>query len=349
MAPDPVFRTATAVVPIYDGETSLARCLESLTSQDEALGQIILVDDGSRDGSSRIIETFAAADGRVEMVKHETNLGLARTLNDGIARARGDGVLILQQDCELLGNDWVRRALRALEQDAPCCVSGAPVYSLGEMNRTQIAFALLRDHLVRPGALEDVSFSEFKCDLIPTAALSQVQFDPMFRISGEDQVLSHRLHEMGYRLLRYRELSYTQGYGNCTTLGQLLKREAVYGKGEAGALLRTGLGIASESASSPMGRGRLRNRGFAVLDVVGWAGLAVIAGLQGLSILLVFPLALVGARVADVALRRRSADRRYSIPGSLVLRAIIVAPPADYVYAASMVAGFFSYFGSRQV
>lgn len=347
--PERSFQTATAVVPIYNEEARLERCLRSLTMQGAPLAQIVLVNDGSRDGSAAIIDGFAKADPRVEVVTHAENAGLARTLNDGIARARGDSVLILQADCELIGDDWIERALERLGQDAPCCIVGSPVYPIDEMGTTEAAVGLLRDHFAQPLLVEDVSFSEFKCDLLPREALDRLRFDPTFRISGEDQVLSHRLHEEGYRLLRHRDLAYIQRYGNWSTLRPILRRESVYGKGEAGALMRTGFGIASQSAGSAMGRGRLRNRGFAVLDTLGWAALVVVLAAQGLSVLLIFPAALILTRAVDVALRRRSADARYRIPTWVVGRAVAIAPLADVVYTFGMVAGFVSYFAAREV
>jgi glycosyltransferase involved in cell wall biosynthesis len=231
------------VVPVFNGAETLGQTLGSLTAQGEDLKEIIVVDDGSADGSQSIAETFARRDARVMMVRHGENQVLARTLNDGIARASGEAVLIIQQDCELLNGDWVSRGLGLLRENQPCCVSANPAYPFREMTPVDIAFGLLRDHFTpMEGEKEQLGFSEFKCDLIPRAALGDAPFDTRFRISGEDQVLSEKLWGAGYPILRFRGLTYVQRSGGTSSLGSQLRKEwsmgrargvSSYGRGSA--------------------------------------------------------------------------------------------------------------------
>ena len=70
------------IVPIYNAERYLEACLDSLLSQSEKELQIILVDDGSTDGSLAIAKEYAAKDTRVE-VFHQSNAGQSAACNVG--------------------------------------------------------------------------------------------------------------------------------------------------------------------------------------------------------------------------------------------------------------------------
>ena len=74
----------SVIVPVYDGARFLAECLESLLAQDYPAVEIVVVDDGSSDGSADLAESFAGI--RVIRRPHE---GLGATRNAGIAAATG--------------------------------------------------------------------------------------------------------------------------------------------------------------------------------------------------------------------------------------------------------------------
>jgi glycosyltransferase involved in cell wall biosynthesis len=75
----------SVVVPVYDGERYLAECLDSLVVQDHPEVEIIVVDDGSTDGSAALAESYTGV--RVLRRPHE---GLGSTRNAGIAAATGE-------------------------------------------------------------------------------------------------------------------------------------------------------------------------------------------------------------------------------------------------------------------
>lgn len=118
------------IVPVYKVEAYLKRCVDSLLRQTYADYEIILVDDGSPDGSGEICEEYAERDGRIR-VYHKENGGLSSARNYGIDRAQGDYVLFVDSDdyvdaglCEAL-----RRAIGPREKTSACggAVSGGSV------------------------------------------------------------------------------------------------------------------------------------------------------------------------------------------------------------------------------
>ena len=98
---DPLFphqpRTISVIVPVYNVEEYLHECLRSITNQTYTNLQIIIVDDGSTDGSSAIAERFAKSDSRVRLIT-QANAGLGAARNTGLRAATGDFVVFSDSD-----------------------------------------------------------------------------------------------------------------------------------------------------------------------------------------------------------------------------------------------------------
>lgn len=88
------------VVPIYNVEKYLPKCVESLMSQNLKEVEIILVDDGSPDNSGQLAEDYAKRDNRIKVI-HQKNTGLGPARNSGIDAATGEYVGFVDSD------DWV--------------------------------------------------------------------------------------------------------------------------------------------------------------------------------------------------------------------------------------------------
>jgi glycosyltransferase involved in cell wall biosynthesis len=91
----------TVIIPFFNGERFLAESIESVLSQDYGAWELLLVDDGSTDGSSRIAKDFADRDAeRVRYLTHEgeTNRGACASRNLGVANARGELIALLDAD-----------------------------------------------------------------------------------------------------------------------------------------------------------------------------------------------------------------------------------------------------------
>jgi glycosyltransferase involved in cell wall biosynthesis len=84
----------SAVIPVFNGAAFLADALASIRAQDSTPDEIVVVDDGSTDGSA---ELASRVDG-VRVVAHERNRGLPAARNTGIAAAAGDVIAFLDAD-----------------------------------------------------------------------------------------------------------------------------------------------------------------------------------------------------------------------------------------------------------
>jgi glycosyltransferase involved in cell wall biosynthesis len=90
----------SVVIPVFNRERLVARTLESCLSQQGFDFEIIVVDDGSSDGSASIVESYSNA--KLQLIRHQTNRGLGAARNTGVGRARGEWVVLLDSDDELM-------------------------------------------------------------------------------------------------------------------------------------------------------------------------------------------------------------------------------------------------------
>lgn len=94
---DSVVPKVSIVVPVYNVEKYIVKCLESLRQQTFHDIEIICIDDGSTDKSGRILDEFAELDERF-IVVHKDNTGYGHSVNMGISKAKGDYVGIVESD-----------------------------------------------------------------------------------------------------------------------------------------------------------------------------------------------------------------------------------------------------------
>lgn len=85
------------VVPVYNVEKYLKKCVESIFLQTYSNYELILVDDGSTDNSGKICDDFFEKDTRVKVI-HQTNQGLSGARNTGIAEAKGEYITFIDSD-----------------------------------------------------------------------------------------------------------------------------------------------------------------------------------------------------------------------------------------------------------
>lgn len=85
------------IVPVYNTRKYLDRCIKSLINQTYNNVEIILVDDGSTDGSSQLCDRYKNIDGRIHVV-HQKNIGVSGARNRGIEMARGDYITFCDSD-----------------------------------------------------------------------------------------------------------------------------------------------------------------------------------------------------------------------------------------------------------
>ncbi len=89
----------SVIVPVYNVEPYLRRCVRSLLRQTHTALEILLIDDGSTDNSGKICDELAATDNRIQVI-HKPNGGLSEARNTGMDMALGEYIAFLDSD------DW---------------------------------------------------------------------------------------------------------------------------------------------------------------------------------------------------------------------------------------------------
>ena len=85
------------IVPVYNVEQFLARCIDSIRAQTYRNIEILLIDDGSTDNSGRVCDEYAKQDGRIK-VYHKPNGGVSSARNYGLDRATGKYIGFVDSD-----------------------------------------------------------------------------------------------------------------------------------------------------------------------------------------------------------------------------------------------------------
>lgn len=194
--------SVSVVIPNRDGGELLARCLDALAAAD-GVGDVIVVDDGSSDGSPELARARGAA------VMASSGRGFAAAVNHGVAHTRSELVLILNSDAFVEPDAPVRLA-RALDSDPrlALCAAGL-VDERGRRTRshghelTLIRAIGLALHVSTPPPpeappLQVVGFVPLACAVVRTAAWREVGgLDERFRFYFEDHDLCWRLRRAG--------------------------------------------------------------------------------------------------------------------------------------------------------
>lgn len=209
--PEPVrLPSASLIVLNWNGRELLARCLPSALAQDYPDAEVLVVDNGSTDGS---LEWLASAYPQVRLLPQERNLGYAGGMNAGLRAAQGEVIAFLNNDV-ILRPDWLRRLAEAMADDERIGVAGCKLL-YPEGNLIQHAGGILRYPLALPDHYgfrqpDTGQFDEIKdVDYVTGAAfvarrqmLDQIgAFDEGFYFYFEDTDLCFRARAAGWRVV----------------------------------------------------------------------------------------------------------------------------------------------------
>lgn len=103
----------TIIIPVYNMELYLKKCMDSIFAQTYKNLQIILVDDGSKDNSLALCDAYQQEDTRIEVI-HKSNGGLGFARNSGMEKAKGDYIFFLDAD-DWISDDCMEKLMKVVE------------------------------------------------------------------------------------------------------------------------------------------------------------------------------------------------------------------------------------------
>lgn len=108
-------KLVSVIIPAYNIEDYIGRCLDSIISQTYKNLEIIVVDDGSRDHTGEILDNYAKKDRRIKVI-HKENGGVSSARNKGIEAAEGDYIGFIDGD-DLIESEMYKTLVDLLEEE----------------------------------------------------------------------------------------------------------------------------------------------------------------------------------------------------------------------------------------
>ncbi len=123
------------IVPAYNAEKTIGRCIESICRQTYSDYELLVMDDGSSDNTAQILDQYAAEDSRIRVI-HKENSGVSDTRNQALNLARGEFVQFLDAD-DWITPDATRLFVRTMEDNPTCDMVIADFYRVIGKNMAQ--------------------------------------------------------------------------------------------------------------------------------------------------------------------------------------------------------------------
>lgn len=205
------------VIPNFNGKDYLENCLTSLFQQTLQAMEIIVVDNGSTDGSPAFLRSRFP---QVKVLAQATNLGFAGSCNLGVAAAVGDWVVLLNNDT-VVEPDWLAELVRTSEPEevavvgSRCLTQGVPP-AYYEMNGT---LNVLGYNIMRVFRDLRQVFYVSGCAVLIKKKLLPVPFDDDYFLYAEDVYMGWRARLLGYGVLQSPR-SVVHHVGSATTSKQ---------------------------------------------------------------------------------------------------------------------------------
>lgn len=106
------------IVPVYNCISSLEKCIDSIQNQTWTDWELLLIDDGSTDGSEQLCDIFASKDARIHVL-HKPNGGVSSARNMGLDHAKGEYVMFCDSD-DWVEPEWCEQLYLAAKENSGC-------------------------------------------------------------------------------------------------------------------------------------------------------------------------------------------------------------------------------------
>jgi glycosyltransferase involved in cell wall biosynthesis len=208
----------SVIIPAYNAEKSIGACLSSLQDQVKKPDEIIVVDDGSRDGTALAVSSFK----EVDLIK-QTHKGPAAARNAGAKKAKGNILLFTDSDC-VPDKNWVSEMAKPFENSEVAGVQGRyRTEQRGAMARfVQLEIEDRYDRMRKRKYIDFIG--SYSAGYLKDVFIKYGGFDESFPMaSGEDPEISFKLAKAGHKMV-FNEKAVV-GHNHVESLGAYLKQK----------------------------------------------------------------------------------------------------------------------------
>ena len=210
------------LVPAYNEELVIANTIDSLLNSDYPSYEIIVIDDGSQDNTSKVVTERFGGDERVRLFT-VANAGKAEALNSGLRHARGELVIALDADTLFAPHTIAALAHRFYDQTLGAIAGNAKVG-----NRVNVVTRWQALEYITSQNMDRRAFASLNCITVVPGAVGAWRKDLLVDVGGfpsdtlaEDQDLTLRIRRLGYRI-GYEEtaIAWTEAPHNLRSLAK---------------------------------------------------------------------------------------------------------------------------------
>lgn len=188
----------SVVIPAYNREQCIKKAIQSVLSQTYPSFEIIIVDDGSTDNTSRLVATFVEEDQRIRHLQHDLHRGAQAARNSGIRAARGEWIAFLDSDDQWLPHSIEKRLKVAQNEGVKIVHSECYIIredgNMKHYGLPPMAGDIYRDVLTRPGPA-------FPALLIAKGALENIGY-------LDEQIIAYQEWDTTIRLAKHYSFSF---------------------------------------------------------------------------------------------------------------------------------------------
>lgn len=189
----------TLVVCTYNDESTIQLVLDSISRLTHNPLEVIVINDASTDRTGEIVSKYS-----VKQIENPKNMGLGYNQNLGLSLAKGEYMVLLQSDCEILQSDWLQQMVELMADDVAVVVSQREIHNFAELSAGARLFNAVapQDLLNSSNKPVEQQYCRGKADLYRVSVLRELGgWNRDFFTAGEDTDLSIKIRNLNYRIL----------------------------------------------------------------------------------------------------------------------------------------------------
>jgi len=188
------------IIPVFNAEKTIIQTLRGLENQTMNDFEVIVVDDGSTDDSSKLVTEFKNESGLSVKLIHQENSGPAKARNLGVEQSKGDIIIFLDSDC-IPPENWVEEMVKPLKGRVVGCNCGYKVRNKESLVARYVDYEIAKRHEKLIGKTID-TIGSYSASFFKDIFIRANGFNTEYRIaSGEDFDLAFNVRKLGYDLV----------------------------------------------------------------------------------------------------------------------------------------------------